>query len=94
MPPNKNFELGSRGKIHCKANGSSDVYWKRNQSDELPENVKDDNGTLIFENVDISMKGKTMFLKVFHLFLLFCIKKRSPKHDIQPSTSYHKQKNV
>ncbi|CAG9799152.1 unnamed protein product [Chironomus riparius] len=57
MMPNKNFELGSTGKIHCKATGSKSIFWKNNQGDELPNNVVDVNGTLIFNNVDISMKG-------------------------------------
>ena len=55
--PNKNFELGSTGKIHCKASGSKSIFWKNNQDEELPNNVVDVNGTLIFNNVDISMKG-------------------------------------
>ena len=58
MMPNKNFELGSTGKIHCKANNIKDIFWKRNQDEELPKDVVDANGTLVFNNVEINMKGE------------------------------------
>jgi hypothetical protein len=54
---NKNFELGSTGKIHCKASGSKNISWRKNQEEELPKDVLDVNGTLIFNNVEIGMKG-------------------------------------
>lgn len=62
MMPNKNLELGSTGKIHCKASGSKSIIWKKNQDEELPKDVVDVNGTLIFNNVEISMKGNMTFI--------------------------------
>ncbi|KAG5675919.1 hypothetical protein PVAND_005778 [Polypedilum vanderplanki] len=56
-PTNKNFELGSSSKIHCKANGSIKIYWIKEGEDKLPEDVDDINGTLIFNNVVSSQKG-------------------------------------
>ena len=77
--PNKNFELGSTGKIHCKASGSKNIFWKKNQEAELPRNVVDVNGTLILSNVDISMKGK-LFIKSIHNLYLTSIKFKEFTH--------------
>lgn len=56
-PTNKNFELGSSGKIHCKANGSVKIYWIKDVDENLPDDVEDVNGTLIFNNVASNNKG-------------------------------------
>jgi len=66
MMPNKNFELGSTGKIHCKASANKNIFWKRNQDEELPKDVVDVNGTLIFNNVEIDMKGDLEFNSIFY----------------------------
>jgi len=57
-PSSKNFELGMSSKIHCKAMGSTKIYWKRGEDEEqLETNVADINGTLYFDNVILSNKG-------------------------------------
>lgn len=45
------------GKVHCKAIGSSKIYWTKNVRDRLPSDVEDVNGTLIFNNVRMEHKG-------------------------------------
>lgn len=69
MMPMKNFELGSTGKIHCKATGSKNIYWRKNQDEELPKDIEDVNGTLVFNNVELGMKGKLALLKQYCEFL-------------------------
>jgi PTK7 protein tyrosine kinase 7 len=58
-PTNKNFELGSSGKINCKANGSVKVYWTKEgeETEKLPDDVDDVNGTLIFNNIASAQRG-------------------------------------
>lgn len=55
--PTKNVDLGFSSKIHCKAAGSTRVYWVRAPEDSLPEDVEDLNGTLVFNNVRLQHKG-------------------------------------
>ncbi|XP_026469545.1 tyrosine-protein kinase-like otk [Ctenocephalides felis] len=60
-PLNKNLELGSMGKIHCKANGTPPptIVWKMEDLDnDLPDDVEDVNGTLIFKSVSQSHNGR------------------------------------
>ncbi|XP_055902181.1 tyrosine-protein kinase-like otk [Eupeodes corollae] len=59
QPTSKNLELGSVGKIHCKAQGTPtpQVKWIRDFSDQLPETIDDINGTLIFKNVSAENRG-------------------------------------
>lgn len=56
--PTKNVDLGMAGKVHCKAAGSSRVYWtKEPDESSLPDDVEDVNGTLVFNNVKLDHKG-------------------------------------
>ncbi|CAD7012929.1 unnamed protein product [Ceratitis capitata] len=59
QPTSKNLELGSVGKVHCKAQGtpSPHVKWIRETDQQLPEAVDDVNGTLIFKNVSAEHRG-------------------------------------
>lgn len=72
-PVNKKLELGSVGKIHCKAqggtSGSPTVRWikikhanklkdiKIDSADSLPSHVDDVNGTLLFNSVQSEDAG-------------------------------------
>ncbi|XP_036333186.1 tyrosine-protein kinase-like otk isoform X2 [Rhagoletis pomonella] len=59
QPTSKNLELGSVGKVHCKAQGTPppQVKWIRDSYGQLPEAVDDINGTLIFKNVSTEHRG-------------------------------------
>lgn len=57
-PTSKNLEIGNSSKIHCRASGSNKIYWIKDDDDQLPENVEDANGTLIFENISLNHRGK------------------------------------
>ncbi|XP_064538040.1 tyrosine-protein kinase-like otk [Drosophila montana] len=60
QPTSKNLELGSLGKLHCKAQGTPtpQVQWLRDAANgSLPEHVDDINGTLIFRNVSAEHRG-------------------------------------
>uniref|UniRef100_A0A0K8U9L3 Tyrosine-protein kinase-like otk n=3 Tax=Bactrocera latifrons TaxID=174628 RepID=A0A0K8U9L3_BACLA len=59
QPTSKNLELGSVGKVHCKAQGtpSPNVKWIREPGAQLPEAIDDINGTLIFKNVSAEHRG-------------------------------------
>ncbi|XP_030554097.1 tyrosine-protein kinase-like otk [Drosophila novamexicana] len=60
QPTSKNLELGSLGKLHCKAQGTPtpQVQWLRDATNgSLPEHVDDINGTLIFRNVSAEHRG-------------------------------------
>jgi PTK7 protein tyrosine kinase 7 len=58
-PTARLLELGSIGKIHCKAQGTPAplVKWELDDSPSLPEHVEDINGTLIFKNVTFDHRG-------------------------------------
>ncbi|KAH8420969.1 hypothetical protein KR222_000171, partial [Zaprionus bogoriensis] len=60
QPTSKNLELGSVGKVHCKAQGTPppQVKWMRELQLPLPENVTDHNGTLIFRGVSGEQRGQ------------------------------------
>lgn len=51
------MDLGVSSKIHCKAAGSTRVYWVREPGETLPDDVEDVNGTLVFNNMKLSHKG-------------------------------------
>lgn len=51
------MDLGLSSKVHCKAAGSSRVYWVREPDEALPDDVEDLNGTLVFNNVRLEHKG-------------------------------------
>lgn len=51
------MDLGMSSKVHCKAVGSTKVYWMKEPDEALPEDVEDVNGTLIFTNVKLIHKG-------------------------------------
>jgi Immunoglobulin domain len=53
------LELGSSSEIPCKAQGMPTplVKWELDNSPNLPENVEDNNGTLIFKNVTFGHRG-------------------------------------
>ncbi|XP_055382342.1 tyrosine-protein kinase-like otk [Condylostylus longicornis] len=55
----KNLELGTVGKIHCKAQGTPtpQIRWIQDNTEQLPETIDDINGTLIFKNVSSENKG-------------------------------------
>lgn len=54
----KNVDLGMSSKVHCKAAGSTKVYWtKEPEEQQLPDDVDDNNGTLVFSNVRLAHKG-------------------------------------
>lgn len=53
----KNLEIGSMGKVHCKAVGSLKIHWIKDARDRLPGDVEDVNGTLIFNNVRMEHRG-------------------------------------
>ncbi|XP_011184428.2 tyrosine-protein kinase-like otk [Zeugodacus cucurbitae] len=59
QPTSKNLELGSVGKVHCKAQGtpSPNVKWIREPDGQLPEAIDDINGTLVFKNVSAEHRG-------------------------------------
>ncbi|XP_053961875.1 tyrosine-protein kinase-like otk [Anastrepha ludens] len=59
QPTSKNLELGSVGKVHCKAQGTPppQVKWIRESDGQLSETVDDINGTLIFKNVSAEHRG-------------------------------------
>ena len=59
VPINTKLELGSTSKVHCNADGQSPpvVRWLKENSTELPEHVRDDAGTLIFNGVRHADKG-------------------------------------
>lgn len=56
-PMSKNVDLGLSSKVHCKAAGSTKVSWTRDPDEPLPDDVEDNNGTLIFNNVRLEHKG-------------------------------------
>ncbi|XP_030387990.1 tyrosine-protein kinase-like otk [Scaptodrosophila lebanonensis] len=60
QPTSKNLELGTVGKVHCKAQGTPtpQVKWLRETQLPLPENVSDHNGTLVFRNVTNLQRGQ------------------------------------
>lgn len=51
------MDLGLSSKVHCKAAGSTRVYWVREPDEALPDDVEDLNGTLVFNNVKLEHKG-------------------------------------
>jgi PTK7 protein tyrosine kinase 7 len=53
----KNVDLGMSSKVHCKASGSTKIYWTKEPGETLPDDVEDVNGTLIFNNVKLDHKG-------------------------------------
>uniref|UniRef100_A0A1B0AGA3 Tyrosine-protein kinase-like otk n=1 Tax=Glossina pallidipes TaxID=7398 RepID=A0A1B0AGA3_GLOPL len=55
----KNLELGSVGKVHCKAQGTPtpQVQWLKELEDPLPDSIEDINGTLTFKNVSFENRG-------------------------------------
>lgn len=54
----KNVDLGMSSKVHCKAAGSTRVYWTKEPDEaSLPDDVEDVNGTLVFNNVKLEHKG-------------------------------------
>ncbi|KAG4069728.1 hypothetical protein HA402_008566 [Bradysia odoriphaga] len=59
QPTSKNLEMGTIGKVHCKVQGTPtpQVKWTKDNSESLPSNLADVNGTLIFKNVTIDDKG-------------------------------------
>jgi PTK7 protein tyrosine kinase 7 len=56
-PSSKNFELGASGKIHCKASRNAKVFWLKDSEQILPDSITDMNGTLYFNNIELSHKG-------------------------------------
>ncbi|KAL7736024.1 hypothetical protein ACLKA6_003763 [Drosophila palustris] len=60
QPTSKNLELGSVSKVHCKAQGTPlpQVKWMRETQLQLPENVTDQNGTLVFRGVSNEQRGQ------------------------------------
>ncbi|EDV35801.1 uncharacterized protein Dana_GF12648 [Drosophila ananassae] len=60
QPTSKNLELGSLSKVHCKAQGTPtpQVKWMRENNLPLPANVTDQNGTLIFAQVNNDQRGQ------------------------------------
>ncbi|XP_021932261.1 inactive tyrosine-protein kinase 7-like isoform X2 [Zootermopsis nevadensis] len=66
-PVNKKLELGSSARVYCKAQGALPpvIKWFKEgqqgeQKFEIPDNVKDINGTLHFSNVTAEDKGRYM----------------------------------
>lgn len=59
-PYNKNFELHSSGKIHCKVAGGKNptVNWFLNTEDPLPEGVTSANGTLLLAEASREQAGQ------------------------------------
>ncbi|KAM7346076.1 protein tyrosine kinase 7 [Cochliomyia hominivorax] len=59
QPTSKNLELGSVGKVHCKAQGTPapQVKWLKDFNEELPDTLEDINGTLTFKNVSAEHRG-------------------------------------
>uniref|UniRef100_A0A1I8M490 Tyrosine-protein kinase-like otk n=1 Tax=Musca domestica TaxID=7370 RepID=A0A1I8M490_MUSDO len=59
QPTSKNLELGSVGKVHCKAQGTPtpQVKWLKDLKDDLPDTLEDINGTLTFKNVTAEHRG-------------------------------------
>ncbi|XP_075167352.1 protein tyrosine kinase 7 [Haematobia irritans] len=59
QPTSKNLELGSVGKVHCKAQGTPvpQVKWLKDLKDDLPDTLEDINGTLTFKNVTSEHRG-------------------------------------
>lgn len=55
--PTKNVDLGASSKVHCKAAGSTKIYWTKEPDEGLPDDVEDVNGTLVFNNVKLDHKG-------------------------------------
>jgi hypothetical protein len=53
----KNLEIGTSGKVHCKAIGSKKLYWMKDGGDPLPSDVEDVNGTLVLSNVNMEHRG-------------------------------------
>lgn len=53
----KTVDLGMSSKVHCKAAGSTKVYWLKEPDDSLPDDVEDNNGTLVFSKVRLDHKG-------------------------------------
>jgi PTK7 protein tyrosine kinase 7 len=58
-PTARLLELGSIGKIHCKAQGTPVplVKWELDDGKSLPDSVDDINGTLVFKNVTFEHRG-------------------------------------
>ena len=55
----KNFDLGSSGKIYCLFKGyQANIVWKKEGLEKLPEKVKADKSSLIFDNIDHKDAGK------------------------------------
>jgi Immunoglobulin domain len=50
-------DLGLSSKVHCKASGSTKVYWTKELDESLPADVEDINGTLIFNSVKLEHRG-------------------------------------
>ncbi|XP_045463115.1 tyrosine-protein kinase-like otk [Harmonia axyridis] len=61
-PVDRNLELGSVGKVHCKAQGTPPptVHWVKNgtEPDSFPGHITDMNGTLHFNGVLMEDKGE------------------------------------
>lgn len=51
------MDLGASSKVHCKASGSTKIYWIKDLDENLPDDVDDVNGTLVFNNVKLDHKG-------------------------------------
>lgn len=65
QPTSKNLELGTVGKVHCRAQGTPNpqIKWTAEGGD-LSEEIEDRNGTLVFRNVTASQSGNyTCFAK-------------------------------
>ncbi|CRL01259.1 CLUMA_CG014489, isoform A [Clunio marinus] len=56
-PLSKNVDLGTSSKVHCKAPGSTRIYWMKDSDDRLPNDVEDNNGTLIISDVKFEHRG-------------------------------------
>lgn len=59
-PVGKTLELGSIGKIHCKAQGTPNpqITWQRDGVGQLPEGASIEDGTLVFEKVTFDQQGE------------------------------------
>ena len=58
-PVNTKLELGSKSKVHCRADARSQpiIRWKKDNSYDFPSHIVDSDGTLIFNGVLYSDVG-------------------------------------
>jgi Immunoglobulin I-set domain len=92
----KNVDLGFPSKVHCKASGSTKVYWAKEPDEavpslqqNLPADVEDVNGTLIFNKVKFEHRGNyTCIASNDEESIRVTVEVRIlPKFDIEPPES-------